>query len=120
MYANPLLPPSFAKTFIQTLMSDGDAFSRFMDEFGRLEHGDTKQRAAGTEGAEGGASKEDGDSQAKEVKDVLMQLEERSTGAVRWEIYKRYFFYAGGVAWIPIILFMLLFNQGTSGEYAAA
>ena len=57
-------------------MSDGDAFSRLMDEYGRLEQGDTKQRVAVAEGGQGTPSKEDGDSQAKEVKDVLMQLEE--------------------------------------------
>lgn len=97
-------------------MSNGEAFSRLMEDYGRLEQGNIMQRAVNADSTEA-LVKEGGAKQADEVKDTLMQLEERSTGAVPWSAYKRYFFYAGGIVWIPIIIIMLLLNQGMSGAY---
>lgn len=86
-----------------------------MEDYGRLEQGNVMQRAVNAD-SETAVAKEDPGKQADEVKDTLMQLEERSTGAVPWSAYKSYFFYAGGIVWIPIIIIMLLLNQGMSGE----
>lgn len=96
------------------LMADGEAFSRLIDEYGRLDKGESPSSPKFGPRRQATTAKDDPDTQLKEVKDVLMQLEERSTGAVRWEIYKRYFFFAGGVIWIPIIIGLLATMQATS------
>ncbi|KAF6760644.1 cadmium ion transporter [Ephemerocybe angulata] len=99
------------------LMADGEAFSRLIDEYGRLDKGESPSSPKFGPRRQATTAKDDPDTQLKEVKDVLMQLEERSTGAVRWEIYKRYFFFAGGVIWIPIIISLLATMQATSGHF---
>jgi ATP-binding cassette subfamily C (CFTR/MRP) protein 1 len=47
--------------------------------------------------------------------DDLMQVEERNTGAVTWDIYKRYLKFAGGLRWVPIIVSLLLLDQASQG-----
>ena len=49
------------------------------------------------------------------AEDVLMQLEERNVGAVSWEIYKKYLRFAGGVAWAPLVLALLILTQANQG-----
>ncbi|KAJ2926057.1 hypothetical protein H1R20_g11027, partial [Candolleomyces eurysporus] len=97
----------------QELRSGGATFSRIIEEYGRVEGGhgvaetaDPRRQATTTNEAV--------DSQLKEAKDVLMQLEERNTGAVEWGTYKRYAAFAGGLSMIPLIIVLLLAGQAVS------
>ena len=49
------------------------------------------------------------------AEDVLMQLEERSVGAVSWAVYKKYLRFAGGVVWAPLVLALLILAQANQG-----
>lgn len=100
----------------QTLVKDGQSFSRLIEEFGSPKEEeqegekqeDPKEKAA--EGVKKLASGKPGAGAA------LMSEEERETGAVSLSVYKRYLRHAGGVLWGPIILLLLVLTQGASGE----
>ena len=53
--------------------------------------------------AEPGNVETKGDS-PKNQQDQLMQQEERNTGAVTWDIYRKYLKASGGVFWGPLII----------------
>ncbi|TFK19762.1 cadmium ion transporter [Coprinopsis marcescibilis] len=105
------------------LISHGGPFSKLIEEYGRTEGKGDKSTATGPrvkrKGTTGAAEDdvEDGGLD-KAAKDVLMQLEERSTGAVTWDTYKLYLRFAGGIVWVPVILALLViaqaFTVGTS------
>ncbi|KAG2004853.1 ATP-binding cassette transporter [Coprinopsis cinerea AmutBmut pab1-1] len=92
------------------LMAQRGSFSRLIDEYGRS---DSKavQQTAGRTGAAQSAKSESTNGADKDVKDVLMQLEERSTGAVTSETYKTYLRFAGGVRWVAILVVLLAVGQ---------
>lgn len=104
--------------FFQELRTNGGTFSRIIEEYGRIEssHGTA---ATGDPRRQATIGNDPTDSQLKEAKDALMQLEERNTGAVRWETYKRYVGFVGGLFWIPLIILLLTLNQATSGAFAS-
>ena len=54
------------------------------------------------------------------VEDVLMQEEERNTGAVGWDIYKKYLKNAGGIIWAPVIGALLLVEGNNGGIFYSA
>ncbi|KAF9061129.1 P-loop containing nucleoside triphosphate hydrolase protein [Rhodocollybia butyracea] len=47
----------------------------------------------------------------KLVEDPLIQAEERNTGSVSWVTYGKYFNYAGGIVWVPVIMIALVLFQ---------
>lgn len=53
----------------------------------------------------------------KEVEAALMQAEERNTGAVTWDVYKKYLRFCGGLVWAPIIVCFLLLNETSQGKF---
>ncbi|KAG5635613.1 hypothetical protein H0H81_010631 [Sphagnurus paluster] len=92
------------------LLENGTVFPSLMEEYGSLEvkKGAVKlgdQALAAT----GGVDQND----KKAVEEVLMQAEERNTGAVSWDVYKKYMRYAGGTFWAPIILVLLVLYEGS-------
>ncbi|KAJ2912814.1 hypothetical protein MD484_g7600, partial [Candolleomyces efflorescens] len=97
-------------TYEELRTTGGGAFSRIIEEYGRMEGGhataETKNQAI--------AAHNPAESQLQEAKDALMQLEERNTGGVPWETYKRYASFLGGLFWIPLVILLLLLNQATS------
>ncbi|RDB25946.1 Multidrug resistance-associated protein 1 [Hypsizygus marmoreus] len=96
------------------LMKDSTVFASLMEEYGSL---DTKKGGSklGTQVNIGQAIVESLDEKAKkEAEAALMQAEERNTGAVSWEVYKKYLRFAGGVVWAPIILGLLIANEGAT------
>ncbi|RXW22412.1 hypothetical protein EST38_g3441 [Candolleomyces aberdarensis] len=97
----------------QELRSSGATFSRIIEEYGRVEGGHDVAKTADPR-RQATTTNEAVDSQLKEAKDVLMQLEERNTGAVEWEVYKRYAGFAGGLSMIPLIIVLLLVGQAVS------
>ncbi|KAG5647497.1 hypothetical protein DXG03_009434 [Asterophora parasitica] len=90
-------------TFGDLMQAHGEFFS-LMEEYGSLE--------AQKGGKAGDLAKSQtaaivSDKAAKEIEAVLMQAEERNTGAVSWSVYKKYMVFAGGIFWAPVILFLL-------------
>lgn len=90
------------------LMENSVVFSRLMEEHGNLEKEDNNdvQRVEALMSTVLREDKKDGPA------DVLMQAEERNIGAVTWSTYITYFRYAGGIIWVPIIIFCLVSYQG--------
>jgi len=96
-------------------MNGGEAFTRLMEEYGAAEdEGGRSKRSAARRATTTGVREDD--KELKEAKDVLMQLEERTTGAVPWSTYKRYLVFVGGSVVIPAVLAALLINQAIAGE----
>ncbi|KAJ3517101.1 hypothetical protein NLJ89_g715 [Agrocybe chaxingu] len=87
------------------LTANSPVFSRLIEDYGKT---DTSSRSSTTTGGQVGQGKT-GD--ASDVDDTLMQLEERLTGAVSWKVYTNYLRKAGGLAWAPIILSLLIINE---------
>jgi hypothetical protein len=50
---------------------------------------------------------------------MMMQVEERNTGAVTWDVYKAYIKAVRGEIIVPMLIFSLLLMQGTTivGSY---
>lgn len=117
MWLGALLPPQLFMIYEQDLMQNSVVFARLIEEHGNLEqedegadgHPNNKHKAKnekGDEGGNGGAAKKGAD---------LMQIEERNTGAVTWDVYKRYLQFAGGVIWAPVVIVLLTLTQGAQG-----
>lgn len=86
-----------------------------MEEYGSL---DSEKKGTGM-GAQERKARPTGDAEDEERKKVeaaLMQSEERNTGAVTWDVYKRYLRFAGGLTWAPVILVLLILNEATNGN----
>ena len=91
-------------------MNDSAVFSRLIEEHGNA-HTKNQNAPTGKESASFGGWKASTDA----VEDVLMQEEERNTGAVGWVIYKKYLKNAGGIIWAPVIGALLLIVEGNNG-----
>jgi hypothetical protein len=88
-----------------------------MEEYGRLEQKDP----AGLRNPHAKVNAEShNDMDNKTAAATLMQAEERNTGAVTWNVYQKYLAYAGGVAWAPVIIGLLLLDEAARGEWYLA
>src|SRR5882757_7245957 len=96
-------------------MSDGLAFSRLMDEYGNAESSARKDIRKDDIAGLAKNGNEPLQYKPDSAEDVLMQLEERNVGAVSWEVYKKYLRLAGGLAWVPVVLVLLILTQGNQG-----
>lgn len=100
--------------FRQELLDRNEAFAKLIAEHG------AKQR-------EEEANKEDTTAADEKLKDAdkiekgpavhQMQEEERETGAVAWSTYTNYQRRAGGLIWMPILLFLLVATQAAQGQF---
>ncbi|KAJ7472999.1 ABC transporter type 1, transmembrane domain-containing protein [Mycena galericulata] len=95
----------------KTLMKDGIVFSRLMEDYGNLENESETSTLKGKRNANR-AENEAVDPKQSQL--ALMQTEERMTGAVSWETYSKYLKFAGGMAWVPIIIALLTLGQAAS------
>jgi hypothetical protein len=93
-------------------MNDGAVFSRLIEEHGNA-HSKNPNAPTGKPMDSLGGWKAATDA----VDDVLMQEEERNTGAVGWDIYKKYLENAGGILWAPVIGALLLIVEGNNGGF---
>ena len=93
----------------QHLRQNGPVFSKLINEYGQ--QADPALRKAKVEAKDPVLKAEQND----KIAEVLMQAEERNTGAVTWGTYSRYFRHAGTIAWVPIIIFLLVLNQSSEG-----
>jgi hypothetical protein len=99
----------------QALMKDSIVFANLMDEYGRLEQ--QKDGRGLREPLAKAVAESHGTMDSKMIDVTLMQAEERNTGAVSWDIYKKYLTYAGGVVWAPIIIGLLLLGEAARGVW---
>lgn len=90
------------------LRDSAPIFSKLMDDYGALEQADEIQSESKKGG--GGAS-DSAEGTEKKPQEALMQEEERSTGAVTWDTYRKYLKNAGSVAWAFLILALLILGQ---------
>ena len=92
---------SLGNLLFQSLVRDGQSFSRLIEEFGSLQREEEEEE-------------EQNDTKEKAKKDIkkvtsgkpgaaLITEEERETGAVMLSVYKGYLRHAGSVLWGPII-----------------
>lgn len=97
----------------ERLMKEGVVFSRLMADYGNL---DEEEQAVvkGGKAAIVADKKEEVDLKKKQV--ALMQTEERMTGAVSFETYGKYFNFAGGFIWIPVLFLLLTLGQLAQGD----
>jgi ATP-binding cassette subfamily C (CFTR/MRP) protein 1 len=93
-------------------MDHSAVFSRLMDEYGNMEQGKKMDRSTSKRDTAVGS---DGLND-KMVGDDLMQIEERNTGAVTWDIYSKYLQFAGGIFWAPTIFLLLVLSQAAQGD----
>jgi ATP-binding cassette, subfamily C (CFTR/MRP), member 1 len=97
-------------------MQNGTLFPRLIEEYGNKEREsseDSKKLSSSSSDQDDSRRKhQDTEEQAK-VAAALMQAEERNTGAVAWEIYRRYLGYAGSPLWALVIAGLLVLNQGS-------
>lgn len=96
------------------LMSHSVVFARLIEEYGNP---DSRKQGAGATTTANGNQKEAQKGGDSPVSDALMQAEERNTGAVTWDVWKKYLQSAGGYFWVPIILGLLLLSQANNGMY---
>jgi hypothetical protein len=87
----------------EEMMANGGEFSRTFDEFVTKNQNDSeREKAVDLDDADvdGNAKKR----QAAARGAALMQAEERNTGAVNFQVYKRYFQSGNGVVLLPAML----------------
>ncbi|KAF8884414.1 multidrug resistance-associated ABC transporter [Gymnopilus junonius] len=93
------------------LMSHDAVFCRLIEEYGNTESQKQNQMALVDPSTRPGGGKEPS---TDNVDAALMQAEERNTGAVTWDVYKKYLQSGGGLFWAPIIFILLLLVQANN------
>lgn len=101
---------------LQHLRKHGATFSRLISEYG------SQTAATASEIREEpmrpeSSGKLDASKAPSETKAqaALMQAEERAVGAVSFETYRKYFNFAGGISWAPVLVGLLILTQGATG-----
>ena len=86
---------------LQDLTENSVVFSHLIEEYGSMELKEeldeaslAGKRSRKTKGF-ADESAEDGVSASKRAQNALMQMEERNTGSVTWEVYRKYLTFAG-------------------------
>lgn len=91
------------------LINSGKEFSRFLNEFISKDNEETEKQATRVKSEN---SKEK--TRKKSTGKGLMQIEERNTGAISWEVYKEYMKAGHGIIIVPmLILSMILIQTST-------
>jgi ABC-type multidrug transport system ATPase subunit len=95
------------------LMSNNGEFYRFLTEFGSKDNEEGAEKEAEEEGIV--EKKDDSEKRKNATAGAgLMQAEERSTGAVSWDVYKTYAIAGRGKIVLPLLLFSLVLLQGAT------
>uniref|UniRef100_A0A8H8CI96 Multidrug resistance-associated ABC transporter n=1 Tax=Psilocybe cubensis TaxID=181762 RepID=A0A8H8CI96_PSICU len=94
------------------LVANSTVFSHLIEEYGNDLSGENRNKTSTniTQAGTGKSNKTIKD----DVDDALMQAEERNTGAVSWEVWKKYLEMAGGLYWVPIIFGLLFLSQANN------
>ena len=94
----------------EEMMSNGGEFSRTFDEFVTKNQNDSeREKAVDLDDADVDENAEKRRAAARGA--ALMQAEERNTGAVNFEVYKRYFQSGNGVVLLPAVLVTIVLMQ---------
>ncbi|KAJ7714243.1 multidrug resistance-associated ABC transporter [Mycena maculata] len=97
-----------------SLMQNGHLFPRLIDEYGNKEEGKKSGAKEATHTSAAGVLTTLQVANEKQLVTVLMQVEERNTGAITWTVYRRYLVYAGSTMWAFIVAALLISDQGSS------
>jgi len=106
-------------TYAELMANDG-VFSKFLKEFGSKQEEETEGvdgGAAGSEVEKGGKGQK-GSGVVTALREryqkgkTIMQDEERSVGAVTWQVYKTYLAAGNGIILVPALILSLLLVQG--------
>ncbi|KAG6856149.1 hypothetical protein H0H87_007054 [Tephrocybe sp. NHM501043] len=95
----------------QELIQNSSILSTLMEEHGSLAS-QQQGKNLGDQG-KGQATVDKAVKKDNELDAALMQAEERNTGAVSWDVYKKYMVFAGGIFWAPIIILLLVLNEAS-------
>jgi ATP-binding cassette, subfamily C (CFTR/MRP), member 1 len=95
------------------LIKDSAVFASLMDEHGRLHEETDRTRLGKPQANVAAESQVNQDNNTMDA--TLMQAEERFTGAVTWDVYKKYLNYAGGIGWVSIIVGLLVLDEAARG-----
>lgn len=95
-------------------MSHSMVFARLIEEYGNP---DSRKQATDATNLPNRGQNEGQKARNTAIEDALMQAEERNTGAVSWDVWRKYLKSAGGFFWVPIILGLLLLSQANNGMY---
>lgn len=102
----------------QDLMGKSTVFFPLMEEYGNLDHdkrsGGPSSRARQHRGIDNEDIEED--KITSKGKTDLMEEEERNVGSVDFDVYKKYLKSAGGIAWAPVIICLLVLSQAAQGK----
>jgi hypothetical protein len=98
-------------------MQNGHLFARLIDEYGSKEEAKKFGAKEATHTSAAGDLTTLQVANEKQLVAVLMQVEERNTGAVTWTVYRRYLVYAGSAMWAFIVAALLISDQGSSGAF---
>ncbi|KAF8072009.1 ABC transporter [Lyophyllum atratum] len=96
-------------TFAELMGGNGE-FAKFVTEFGAKEEEEKEEKR------EGRSSKEKGNGPMKKATMgvALMQVEERNTGAIAWDVYKEYSRAGKGKVVLPLLFLSLVLIQGAT------
>lgn len=98
-------------------MTKSIVFSRIMDEYGNLEAEERDEPESKKKSVmKGHGTSDSNEIGAKKEAAALMQKEERNTGSVTWDVYRKYLGFAGGVIWVPFLFLLLTLTQGAQGN----
>ena len=100
----------------QNLISDDKEFAKLLRDFGAAEKEKEKSKKAEEETEAETQKKAGGVDPEDKEKTKLMQDEERERGAVAASVYKAYMRFAGGMAWAPFILVLLVLMECATGQ----
>jgi len=88
------------------LINSGKEFSRFLNEFISKDNEETEKQATRVKSEN---SKEK--TRKKSTGKGLMQIEERNTGAISWEVYKEYMKAGHGIIIVPMLILSMILMQ---------
>ncbi|KAF5342067.1 hypothetical protein D9611_001575 [Ephemerocybe angulata] len=106
----------------EELMGTGEAFSKFIAEFGSQEQEEKEKEDELEEDAIDPIVEENGPEEKETKKErvpakagaALMQEEERNTGSIEWDVYKAYVQAGKGEIVLPLLFFSLVLMQGAT------
>lgn len=99
-------------------MATSITFRRLLDEHARSrdqnapKHGPDPERGIVDDGSVSSGGRP---GKLQDTGAALMEVEERNTGAVGWDVYTKYLRNAGGLFWIPVIGTLLAVSEAGNG-----
>jgi ATP-binding cassette, subfamily C (CFTR/MRP), member 1 len=96
------------------LISHGGDFSRLVEEYGGKEEEEKEEKEEAEDDPIEESIEDVKEKKHKQKENVLMQVEERATGSVKWGVYAEYARAGGGIWVIPVIIIIVLCCNGVN------